>query len=176
MTTFLKTTAAALLVVFLGSGCGTNPVDPLTLEEATAHGLVVYQDPQGRFELRVPQDWRLAQATTDVQWFATLDSGEVTAKLSLFDETRPLAEVQTFSEEDRATQTVERFEERTVNGIPTLLREAQNMFGSSTTTYYIFEDSVVALVALYGESVSTAERDRVHAVFNSVQATNPSSR
>lgn len=175
MTTFLKTTATALLVVFLGSGCATNSVDPIALEEATAHGLVVYQDPQGRFDLEVPEAWLFSQAATEVQWFATLDSGEVTMKLSLFDETRPLVEVQTFSEEDRATQTVERFEESTVNGLPVLVREARNIFGSSRAYYYSFEDSVVALVALYGESVSTAEHDRVQAVFNSVRATNPSS-
>lgn len=140
----MKIAFMVLLWMVVG-GCGSDIPDTWQ----------TYYDPDDRFELAYPPDWKVATASGEIQFFDDLTDGKNSVKLSLFEESRTLDEIQTLTEEDRSTQTVEKFETAEVNGLPVLIRHATNAWGESTLYYYGVQDHVFALVALYFDNDST---------------------
>lgn len=162
--------AAGIVFVLGGAlpGCALIEEASRATPEENSKKVSLYQDPEGRFQLEYPADWVVSQAATEVQFFDSLEDGVNSIKLSLFEETRTLEEIQTLSAEDQATQTVETFETTEVNGVPALVRQATNVWVASETYYYSLGEEVIALVALYLED-SDALRNEVRQIQNSFQ-------
>lgn len=155
-----------LLIGFFMWGCRVQPPRPLK-DALTSWAL--YNDPQGRFEFSYPADWLRRTATTEVQFFDSIDDGTSSIKVVLFEETRSWEEIQMLTEEDESTQTEEVFEETEINGIPVLIRQARNAWGESETVYYQLDGAMVALVAMYFDDKEEI-RDQVHTMQTSFRA------